>query len=72
MLLTKTITKFSNVIGHQQPDLRVMRPRCCHCLGLIHLFSSNKYAEIFAKTTNCTRSTGLCNFVVIEKFTLAY
>ena len=29
MLLTKTITKFSNVIGHQQPDLRVMRPRCC-------------------------------------------
>ena len=27
MLLTKTITKFSNVIGHQQPDLCVMRPR---------------------------------------------
>ena len=34
-------------------------------------FSCNTSAK-FSKTTNCTCTTGSCNFVVFEKFTHAF
>ena len=30
-------------------------------------FGINKHLLIFSKTTNCTRSTGSCNFVSLKK-----
>ena len=35
-------------------------------------FGLNKYFLNFSKTTNCTRSTGSCNFVSLKTFTRAY
>ena len=35
-------------------------------------FEINKRLWIFSKTTNCTRPTGLCNFVSLKKFTHTY
>ena len=35
-------------------------------------FGINKHLFIFSKTTNCTRPTGLYNFVSLKKFTPAY
>ena len=45
ILLIKTITKFSNVIGYHQPDLSTNRTVCTSCLLLDSILGHCKWTE---------------------------